>query len=308
MILVIRNLVKYFDSRKVLDDVSWTVETPGVYSLLGPNGAGKTTLLGIVSGVVNFDKGEVRVKGLPPGDPVARRAIGYCPQEPGLIDSISGYDNALFYGRLYGLTTNEIISRTRNMAELLGLRDADLRMKAGKYSGGMKKKLALVVSLLHDPEVLILDEPTTGLDPGVRRNVWDLVLKLREEGRTVILATHYMDEADRLSDRVAIIDRGKILAEGKPEELKEKYGPPSVVELVFDSEVHSAATRIIEKYTVKHYIEGKTARLHLDEPDKHLPALMGELFSNGYHVVEFKLTKPTLEDVFLKLTGRGLRE
>ncbi|MEM4426725.1 MAG: ABC transporter ATP-binding protein [Acidilobaceae archaeon] len=308
MILVVRNLVKYLDSRKVLDDVSWMIETPGVYSLLGPNGAGKTTLLSIVSGVMNFDKGEVRVKGLPPSDPIARRAIGYCPQEPGLIDNISGYDNALFYGRLYGLTTNEIVKKTKNIAESLGLKDSDLKMKVGKYSGGMKKKLALAVSLLHDPEVLVLDEPTAGLDPGVRRDVWDLILKLREEGKTIVLATHYMDEADRLSDRVAIIDRGKILVEGKPAELKEKYGPPSVVELVFENEASPVVTDIIEKYTAKHYIEGKTARLHLDEPDKHLPMLMGELFSKGYYIVEFRLAKPTLEDVFLKLTGRRLRE
>ncbi|MEM4844555.1 MAG: ATP-binding cassette domain-containing protein [Ignisphaera sp.] len=121
------------------------MEAPGVYSLFGLDGAGKTTLLSIVSGVMNFDKGEIRVRGLPPGDPIAWRVIGYCPQEPGLIDNISRYDNALFYDRLYGLTTNEIISKTRNMAELLGLRDADLRMKVGKYSGGIKKKLALVI-------------------------------------------------------------------------------------------------------------------------------------------------------------------
>lgn len=308
MILTVRSLVKRFNSRTVLDNISWTIETPGIYSLLGPNGAGKTTLLSIISGVIDFDEGQVLVKGLSPIDIAKRRIIGFCPQEPGLVDNISGYDNALFYGRLYGLTTSEILDRTRNLANLLGLRESDLRMKVGKYSGGMKKKLALIISLLHDPEILILDEPTTGLDPGVRRDVWDLVFKVKEAGKTVILATHYMEEADKLSDRVAIIDRGKILVEGKPEELKEKYGPPTVVELIFDNEIQIVVTHIIEKYTNKHYIEGKKVRLHLDEPEKHLPELIGKLFSHGYRVVEFKLTKPTLEDVFLKLTGRRLRE
>lgn len=308
MILIVEGLVKYFDSRAVLSDISWAIEIPGIYSLLGPNGAGKSTLLSILAGIVEPDRGRVLIKGLNPANPFTRRIIGYCPQEPGLVDHLSGYDNTVFYGRLYGLSGREILERTKDLASRLGLSDRELRMRVGKYSGGMKKKLALITSMLHDPEILILDEPTTGLDPNVRRDVWNLLIELKNSSKTVILATHNMEEADALSNRVAIIDRGRIIAEDSPDKLKEKYGPKTVVQLKFSRELDRGALSIVEKYTSRHYTDKDIARLHLDDPQTHLPTLIGELYSNGYSIVEFKLITPTLEDVFLKLTGKRLEE
>lgn len=308
MILLVEGLVKLFDSRAVLSDISWAIEMPGIYSLLGPNGAGKSTLLSILVGIVEPDRGRVLIKGLSPANPFIRRIIGYCPQEPGLVDHLSGYDNIAFYGRLYGLSGREILGRAKDLASRLGLSDRELRMRVGKYSGGMKKKLALITSMLHDPEVLILDEPTTGLDPGVRRDVWSLLIELKNSGKTVILATHNMEEAEALSNRVAIIDRGRIIAEDSPGKLKEKYGPKTVVQLKFSKELDGGALSIVEKYTSEYYTDKDMARLHLDDPQIHLPILIGELYSSGYSIVEFKLVTPTLEDVFLKLTGKRLEE
>ncbi len=305
-ILLVKDVVKYFDSRRVLDSVSWRIENPGIYSLLGPNGAGKTTLLSIITGIIEPDGGRVLIKDSKPSNPSTRMIIGYCPQEPGLIGNLSGYDNALFYGRLYGLRSRDIIDRVSKMGEKLGLSRNDLRMKVGKYSGGMKKKLALIISLLHDPEILILDEPTTGMDPGVRREVWQLLLDLKKMSKTIILATHYMEEADQLSDRVAIIDRGKIIVEDKPSVLKEKYGPKTVLQLRFENTINNEVIGVVKKYSDKYYVNERIVKIHIGEPEKYVPELIGELYSHGYRVVEFKLVKPTLEDVFLKLTGRRL--
>lgn len=308
MILLAEGLVKYFDSRAVLNGVSWAVEVPGVYSLLGPNGAGKSTFLSILVGLVKPDQGRVLVKGSNPAEVATRRIIGYCPQDPGLVEHISGYDNLLFYGRLYGLSGREILRRAKDLSDRLGLSDRELRMRVGKYSGGMKRKLALIASMLHEPEVLVLDEPTTGLDPGSRHTVWELLRELRSSGRTIVLATHSTEEADALSDRVAIMDRGRIIAEDSPSRLKERYGPKSVLELRFGGELSEGALRVIEKYSSGYYVDEGVAKLHVEDPKTCVPALIGELYSKGYSVVEFKLVTPTLEDVYLRLTGRRLEE
>lgn len=307
-LLIVENVVKYFDSRKVLDIPFWKIDNPGIYSLLGPNGAGKTTFLNIVVGVLNPDGGRVVVKGFLPIDEETRKIVGYLPQEPGLIDTLTGYDNAVFYGRLYGLSPRDIVKKLKSIAERLGLTDRDLGMKVGKYSGGMKKKLALAIALLHDPEILVLDEPTTGMDPATRIEVWSMLLEFRKSGKTVLLATHHMDEADKLSDRVAIMDSGRIVAEGTPEELKKRFGPRTVAILKISQIVDEGVVEVLKRYTDGYQVDEDFVKVHLDEPDKQLPKLLGELYTYNYFVTEFKLVKPTLEDVFLRLTGKRLKE
>jgi ABC-2 type transport system ATP-binding protein len=306
--IIIEEVVKYFDSRKALDKVSIKINGPLIFGLLGPNGAGKTTLLSIIAGIIEPDEGWVRINGLEPKSPEARKNLGYYPQEHGLIEHLSGYDNALFYGRLYGLPKREIVRKTRDLARRLGLSEIDLKRKVGTYSGGMKKKLALAISILHDPEVLVLDEPTTGMDPPTRREVWELLLSLRREGKIVILATHYMEEAEILSDVVAVIHQGRILTEGTPEELKKKYGPKTVVELKLEEKPRKGMADLVAKHTNLYYLNETSLKIHVDEPETLVPALIRDLYSAGYHVAELRLRRPSLEDVFLKLAGRRIDE
>ncbi len=306
-ILVVENLVKRYGDKVALKGVSFRVEKGIVYSLLGPNGAGKTTLLSIIAGILNPTSGRVLVKGGDPRDPKARLHIGYCPQEHGLTELLTGRDNMMFYARLYGYSESEARKRVNELLDLVGLTDyAD--KPVAKYSGGMKKRLSLAITLLHDPDLLILDEPTTGMDPGMRRSVWDIILGLRKEGKTILLATHYMEEADYLSDRVAIMNEGEIVAEGSPEELKQKYGPKSVVELELYMPPKPSTIEDLGRFSDTIYLENNTIKVHTQDPDSIIPKLVDTLYSGGLSLKALRIAKPTLEDVFLKLTGRRLGE
>lgn len=306
--LLVEEVVKTLDSKIVLNGVSLRVGSSEVYGLLGPNGAGKSTLMNIVSGLLKPDKGRVLVYGESPENPGVKRAIGYCPQDPGLINSLSGLDNALFYGRLYGVPNKVVIEEVSRYSEKLGLSKKDLRVKVGKYSGGMRKKLSLVITLLHDPKLLVLDEPTAGMDPNTRREVWDLVLELKKSGKAVLVATHYMEEADKLSDRVGIIDRGRIIAEGAPEMLKQVYGPKALTLLELEEALEEEIVKFLGRYGDV-YVAGETAlKIYLEDPEKKIPEVISSLHALGHKVLGFKLVKPTLEDVFIKLTGRRLEE
>jgi len=298
-------LVKRYGSKTALENVSFAVEKPMLCSLLGPNGAGKSTLLSILAGVLKPTSGVVLVKGFEPWDPKVKRLIGYMPQDYGLYSKLSAWDNVAFYARLSGVPLNEARARAAELADLLGLRE-HLRELVGKYSGGMKRKLSLIITLLHDPEILLLDEPTTGLDPGVRRDVWSILEKMRREGRTVIFATHYAEEADRLSDHVIVVDRGRVVAEGSPQELKERYGPKAVVSVELDREPAAKLVSEIESVFGSCTIDSNTLRVLVEDPDEAVPKLINKLYESNYRVVSLKVVKPTLEDVFFKLTGRRI--
>jgi len=301
----VENLVKRYGSKTALENVSFAIEKPMLCSLLGPNGAGKSTLLSILAGVLKPTSGVVLVKGLEPWDRRVKKLVGYMPQDYGLYSKLSGWDNIAFYARLSGIPLSEARARAAELADLLGLRE-HLRELVGKYSGGMKRKLSLIIALLHNPEILLLDEPTTGLDPGVRRDVWSILEKLRREGRTVIFATHYAEEADRLSDHVIVIDQGRVVAEGSPQELKEKYGPKATVYLEFDREPAPELVSEIRSAFGSCVAGSNTLRVLADNPDEAVPKLIGKLYDSGYRVLSLRVVKPTLEDVFFKLTGRRI--
>ncbi len=304
-ILVVENLVKKYGGKTVLDNISFEINKPGVYSLLGPNGAGKTTLLNILAGITKPTSGKVEILGRDPRDTSVKKNIGFCPQDPSLYNMLTGWENVKLYATIYDLKWSEVFDRVKEYVKLLGL-EKDMDKLIAKYSGGMLKKLSLIITLIHDPEILILDEPTTGLDPGVRREVWDLINSLREKGKVVILATHYMEEADKLSDHVWIIDRGKIIAEGPPGELKKKYGPPSVIELVFPEEPSNDVVDRLSKAYGEIHLDGVKAKIYTSEPDKIVPELVNSIYRSGFSLTSLRVVKPTLEDVFLKLTGRRL--
>jgi len=304
-VLVVENIVKKYGDRVVLNNVSLRIDKPMIYGLLGPNGAGKSTLLKIMAGVIEPDNGRVLIRDMAPSDPGAKRIIGYCPQEPGLYKLLSGWDNIYFYASLHNIDRESARKTALMYSEQLGLTEY-LDTRVGKYSGGMLKKLGLIISLINDPEILLLDEPTTGLDPGVRREVWELLLKLRREGRVIVLATHYMEEAEELSDTVGIIDQGVLIAEGSPQDLMNRYGFKATVMLEFLKQ-DSGLSNILSKYG-EYFIEDRYAKLYVDDPDKVVPKIVDEIYSAGYRLVSMKITKPTLEDVFLKLTGRRIED
>ncbi len=307
MYIVARNIVKKYGTKKALDNVTIEIEEPMIYGLLGPNGAGKTTLMNIIIGVLRPDSGEVLIKDKKITDPSIRYVIGYCPQEPALYQYLSGLDNIYFYASLYSIDKKTAREKAYELAEFLGLKEY-LNIKVGKYSGGMKKKLSLLISLIHDPEILILDEPTTGMDPSVRIDVWNLLLKMKREKKVVLLATHYMEEADKLADRVGIIDHGKLLVEGSPEELKKKYGPKTIIVLELYERPENKLDEILSNYSDIFYLEDNTIKIHVDDPDKVLPSLIDSLYRNNFRINTVKITRPSLEDVFLKLTGRRIEE
>ena len=306
-LLIVENIVKKYDNKVVLKGISFKVKRGMIYSLLGPNGAGKTTLLSIIAGIINPTDGKILVNGSDPRNPETRKYIGYCPQEPAVYEELTGYENMMFYARLYGLNENNAKEKINELLEKVGLYEHRYK-KVSKYSGGMKKRLSLSITLLINPVLFILDEPTTGMDPNMRRIVWDIVKELRNKGKAIVLATHYMDEADVLSDRVAIINDGEIIVEGSPEELKLKYGPGSVIVLEFYKVPSEKIIDMLKSFSETIYKENNVIKVYAQNPDEIVPNIVTTLYKHGISLSSLRVVRPTLEDVFLKLTGRRLEE
>ncbi len=304
MLLEARDLWKSFGGRPALRGVELSIKDKGIVSLLGPNGAGKSTFMKIAAGILRPERGSILVMGRDPRDPEARSLIAYCPQEPGLFDELNSWDNLMFYARLYSLPEQKAREKARILLEELGILDHASK-PVGKLSGGMRKKLGLAIAMLAEPPLYLLDEPTTGMDPGSRRDVWRILREIKADGGAVLLATHYMDEADELSDTVYIMDKGRIVASGKPEKLKERYGPPSVVEIMFRRVPSQSSVEDALRGLEHTWSEGKL-RVSVERPEKVVPRLVEQLYSLGADIGSVRIVKPTLEDVFLKLTGRRL--
>ncbi|MFC2022409.1 ABC transporter ATP-binding protein [Chloroflexota bacterium] len=230
--LVAQDLHKSFNEHKAVNGVSFTIDKGEIFGLLGPNGAGKTTTIRMLSTVLKPDRGDVTIGGhsIRHNANAVRNLIGVCPQELALYADLSALDNMIFFGRMAGLDGKE--ARTQAMAhlELMGLVER-AKGKVDKFSGGMKRRVNLAVALMGHPELLFLDEPTVGIDPQSRNNIYETIEGLREKGMTILYTTHYMEEANRLCDRIAIIDGGQIITMDTPLELKKQIGPPEQVTL-----------------------------------------------------------------------------
>ncbi|MCY3694843.1 MAG: ABC transporter ATP-binding protein [Chloroflexi bacterium] len=225
-------LGKSFGARVALDGISLEVADGGITGLLGPNGAGKTTFLRILTTILPADSGDVSVGGVSvSADPAAVRAqLGVCPQDLAIYEDLTGQENVAFFGRLSGLSRRQARASAARQLELVGLADR-ASDRAGTYSGGMKRRLNIAVALVANPRLLLLDEPTVGVDPQSRNRIFEVVESLRDEGMTIVYTTHYMEEADRLCDQVVVIDLGRIVAQGTPRELKSGIGDPEEVTL-----------------------------------------------------------------------------
>ncbi len=230
--LVVNNLSKHFGEFKAVDDVSFSIAKGEIFGLLGPNGAGKTTTIRMLSTVLEPDKGEISIGGFSvrKNSDQVRSIIGVCPQELALYEDLSALDNMVFFGRMAGLNAKEAKEQAMEKLTLMGLEER-AKGKISKYSGGMKRRVNLAVSLMGHPRMLFMDEPTVGVDPQSRNNLYENIEALQKNGMTILYTTHYMDEADRLCDRVAIMDGGKIIAMDTPYNLKSQTGDPGTVTL-----------------------------------------------------------------------------
>jgi ABC-2 type transport system ATP-binding protein len=305
-------LVKRYGEVQALDGLSFSVPEGVVFGLLGPNGAGKSTAVKILTTLSRANEGEARVGGhdvVREADKV-RHLTGVVAQKSGLDPEATGRENIRLQGQIYGLHGRELEQRIDELLARFGLADAGDRIVRG-YSGGMQRRLDIALALIHRPRVLFMDEPTTGLDPEVRASMWQEISRLaRDEGLTVLLTTHYMEEADELASRLVILDRGRIVAEGTPEELKgELRGDAVHVELgepQANGRVHEALEQVpgISEPTV----DGRLLHARADNGARAVPAVLQALESSGIKVAAVTVARPSLEDVYLRYAGRTFSE
>ncbi len=303
VLLRARGLTKTFGDFTAVDGIDVEVRRGEAFGFLGPNGAGKSSTMRMVGCVSPVTSGELTILGLDPEtDGAAIRArLGVCPQEDMLDADLSVEENLWVYGRFFGLSRREVRARTDELLEFAQLTDRR-RDQVEPLSGGMKRRLTIARALVNNPEVLLLDEPTTGLDPQARHVLWDRLYRLKRQGVTLIITTHYMDEAEQLCDRLVVMDRGRIAAEGSPRELIDRYSTREVVELRFpvdEQERHVDAVR-----AVADRVEDLPDRLLVYTSDGD--ATLAALHHRGVQPLSALVRRSTLEDVFLHLTGRSL--
>lgn len=301
-------LVKRYGSRTAVDGVSLNVKMGAFYGLLGPNGAGKTTTLSMMVGVLKPDEGTVSLAGqtVRPTDTAYRRRIGYVPQELALYDDLSAGDNLRFFGSLYGLSGKALEDRTLAALDIAGLRDRE-KDRVDGFSGGMKRRLNLAAALLHDPEIIVLDEPTVGVDPQSRNAIFESLEKLRAGGKTLIYTTHYMEEVERLCDRIAIMDGGKVVAEGTLEELRRLL--PGERRLTVEIDGTAAPDLVSDLPGVRKVVaEGSTLTMDVDDLEVVLPLLLKRFDDRRIRYGALTSGRLSLEEVFLSLTGKSLRD
>lgn len=322
-VIEVRDLVKVYGGTKAVDDVSFEVDRGELFGFLGPNGAGKTTTIRILSTLLKPTSGGARVAGFDvvaqPGE--VRKRLGLAMQTATLDAFSTGRETLELAGRLHRLPPGEIRRRTDELLELMGLGSAAKKL-TGKYSGGMKRRLDLAAALMHRPEVLILDEPTEGLDPQSRTALWEELERISAEGTTMLLTTHYMEEADRLCSRLAIIDNGRVVVDGRPERLKAQVGADTVVLRVgrrpdaVDGDGSGEDARKAEFCTL---LEGLvpceavathdgSVTLAVADAGAAIPGLLRRLDGHGLDVTGLQMSQPSLDDVFLQYTGRHIRE
>ena len=305
----IEHLSKAFDSIKAVDDISLEINEGEIFGLLGPNGAGKTTTISIISGLIKPDSGKIIVDSLDLERDLQsiKKMMGVVPQEMAFYEELSAKENLLFWGKLQGVKRKILEERIHTYLETTGLmgREND---PLKKYSGGMKRRINLIIGLIHQPKLLLLDEPTLGIDIQTRLNIFNLIKQASSQGTTILYTTHNLQEAEELCHRIAIMDHGKILAQGTLEELIKIVGEKDIIIISgkFSVDQCRKITEGFKEATILSLKEGKII-LSLEASEK-MPLLLEEFFKQGISIDDISIKQPNLESVFLKLTGRELRE
>jgi lipooligosaccharide transport system ATP-binding protein len=298
-----RDLTKRFGDFTAVDAIDFDIHEGESFGFLGPNGAGKTSTMKMITTVSPITEGKLTVFGIDPNvdGRAIRSRIGVVPQEDNLDEELTVAENLYIYGRYHDMKRSEINPRIDELLEFAQLGERrDSRVQP--LSGGMKRRLIIARALINEPDLIILDEPTTGLDPQARHLLWDRLYRLKREGATLIITTHYMDEAEQLCDRLVVMDQGKIVAEGSPRQLIQRYAPREVVELRFANAQRDDAVLMIDGLVDRSEVLADRVLLYTDDAE----ATQEGLASRGIHPEQVLVRRSTLEDVFLRLTGRGL--
>ena len=303
-------LKKSFGDLQAVQGASFSAQAGEVLSLLGPNGAGKSTTISMLSGLLAPTSGEACIMGhsVTKEPEAAKRSLGVVPQDIALYPDLSARENLVFWGKMYGLRGAELKSRVDEVLDVIGLADRQ-KDHVGKFSGGMKRRVNIGAALLHKPAVVIMDEPTVGIDPQSRRHILDNVKELNQKGMTVLYTTHYMEEAAELSHHIAIMDKGKVIAHGTHDELIRLVGEETRIDLTLNTEAEDVlgAWRATEGVSRIDATDGKVSAL-VDDSNRVLPRLFDAASKAGVRITSVDIQEPNLETVFLHLTGRALRD
>jgi len=299
------DITKKYDDFVAVNGISFEVARGESFGLLGPNGAGKSTTMKMIAAVSTRTSGDLTVLGLDPNTdgPAIRSQLGVVPQEDNLDQELRVRENLTTYGRFFGMSHAEVGKRADELLEFAQLSDR-AKAKVEPLSGGMKRRLTIARSLMNDPQMLLLDEPTTGLDPQARHILWDRLFRLKENGTTLVLTTHYMDEAEQLSDRIIVVDKGEIMAEGSPAHLIRTYSTREVLEVRYGSDNNASVAKKIADVGERQEILPDRILIYSADGERDL----AEITSRGHHPTTSLVRRSSLEDVFLRLTGRSLVE
>ncbi|MGC0252210.1 ABC transporter ATP-binding protein [Pseudactinotalea sp. Z1748] len=309
-VLQAKGLVRRFGDLTAVDGVSFHISPGETYGLLGPNGAGKTTTISMAAGLIRADAGQVRIAGelMGPNRVSPKAHLGLVPQDLAIYPELNAGENLSFFGRLQGMGGKDLRSRIDEVLDLIGLADR-AKEATKKFSGGMKRRLNIGIGLLHRPSLLILDEPTVGVDPQSRNAILESVEALSTEGMAVLYTTHYMEEAERLCDRIAIIDAGKIQAEGTRSELIRLIGELDEIRLVGTGAVAAAAEQLHALPAVEQVVaDGRDLILHVRDAPTAVASVVTTAGRAGMELDDVGISRPNLESVFLHLTGKALRD
>jgi lipooligosaccharide transport system ATP-binding protein len=304
-VITAENLVKKYKDFAAVDDISFEVQPGEAFGLLGPNGAGKSTTMRMVGAVSTRTSGTLSVLGLDPDryGPEIRAQLGVVPQSDNLDMELRARENLIVYGRYFGLPSRQVAARADELMAFAQLEDK-VKAKVDDLSGGMKRRLTIARALINDPRLLLLDEPTTGLDPQARHILWDRLFRLKEQGTTLLLTTHYMDEAEQLCDRLVVIDKGAIMAEGSPASLIRRYSSREVLEVRFGSDRNAEASARMNGIGDRVEVLPDRILIYSDDGE----GALGRITDLGLHPITSLVRRSSLEDVFLRLTGRSLIE
>ncbi|MGD9568096.1 MAG: ABC transporter ATP-binding protein [Sedimentibacter sp.] len=308
--LKVENLYKDFGNVKAVEGISFEVKKGQVFGLLGPNGAGKSTTISIISTLIKPSSGDVLFEGtsILNNSNLVRQKLGVVPQDIALYPTLTGYENLSFWGSIYGLKGSELKKRINDVSDIIGL-NGRLKDKVEKYSGGMKRRLNIGAALLHRPELLIMDEPTVGIDPQSRNHILDTVLELNKQGITIIYTSHYMEEVEYLCNELCIMDEGKIIASGTQQEMVELVKEKTQINIKLNKMDEVVLNTLKE---IDGVFDGKIENDHIalfgSNADVILADIIAKVSENGWLIETIDVKKPNLEAVFLHLTGKALRD